>query len=348
MVAVAMRVAQYYSNKDIRLEEMAIPSIGTGELLVKIHASGVCGSDVMEWYRKNKAPLVLGHEIAGEVADAGAGVTTFSVGDRVVATHHVPCFTCHYCLNGHETACNTLLSGTHFDPGGFCEYVRLPAVNVARGTWKIPESVSHDEATFVEPLACVLRGQIKACVKPSQSVLVLGSGISGLLHVALAKALGAGLIVATDVSPSRLEAALRFGADYAFSAAHDIPALFREKNSGLGADVIIVCAGATGAIEQALKTVERGGTILLFAPTMEGVTIPLSVNDLFWRRDVTLTTAYGGSPADCVHALELIRGRRIPVADMITHHFGLADIAEGFRLVEQADKSIKVIIQPQA
>ena len=342
-----MRVAQYYSNKDIRIEERAIPSIGPGELLVKIHASGICGSDVMEWYRKNKVPLVLGHEIAGEVVAAGTEVKSFSAGDRVVATHHVPCFTCHYCLNGHETACNTLLSGTHFDPGGFCEYVRLPAINVERGTWKIPESISYDEATFVEPLACVLRGQAKAGVKPAQSVLVLGSGISGLLHIAIAKALGAGLIVATDVSTARLEAALRFGAEYAFSAAHNIPALFREKNNGLGADMIIVCAGAIGAIEQALKTVERGGTILLFAPTMEGVTIPLSVNDLFWRRDVTLTTAYGGSPADCVHALELIRARRIPINDMITHHFGLADIVEGFRLVEQADTSIKIIIRPQ-
>jgi L-iditol 2-dehydrogenase len=342
-----MRIAQYYSNKDIRIEERAIPSIGPGELLVKIHASGICGSDVMEWYRKNKVPLVLGHEIAGEVVAAGTEVKSFSAGDRVVATHHVPCFTCHYCLYGHETACNTLLSGTHFDPGGFCEYVRLPAINVERGTWKIPESISYDEATFVEPLACVLRGQAKAGVKPAQSVLVLGSGISGLLHIALAKALGAGLIVATDVSTARLEAAKRFGAEYAFSAAHDIPALFREKNNGLGADMIIVCAGATGAIEQALKTVERGGTILLFAPTMEGVTMPLSVNDLFWRRDVTLTTAYGGSPADCVNALALIRARRIPINNMITHHFGLADIVEGFRLVEQADTSIKIIIRPQ-
>ena len=342
-----MRVATYYSNKDIRLEEMPVPSIGPDELLIKIYSSGICGSDVMEWYRKNKAPLVLGHEIAGEVTEAGAEVTSFTAGDRVVATHHVPCFACHFCLNGHETVCNTLLSGTHFDPGGFCEYVRLPAINVARGTWKIPESVSYDEATFVEPLACVLRGQLKTGLKPSQSVLVLGSGISGLLHISLAKAFGAGLIAATDVSEYRLEAAIRCGADYACNAGTNIPALFREKNGGFGADLVIVCAGAASAIEQALKTVERGGTILLFAPTREGVAIPLSVNDLFWRRDVTMTTAYGGSPADCVHALELIRSKRIPVKDMITQHFGLADTGEGFRLVEQADKSIKVIIRPQ-
>ena len=202
-----MRVAQYYSNKDIRLEEMAVPAIGPGELLVKIFASGICGSDVMEWYRRHKAPLVLGHEIAGEVVAAGAGVTAFSAGDRIAATHHVPCFTCHYCRGGHETACDTLLSGTHFDPGGFCEYVRLPAINVERGTWKIPDTMSYDEATFVEPLACVLRGQVKAGLKPAQSVLVLGSGISGVLHISLARALGAGRIAATDVSEKRLEAA---------------------------------------------------------------------------------------------------------------------------------------------
>ena len=342
-----MRVAQYYSNKDIRLEEMAVPSIGPGELLVKIHSSGICGSDVMEWYRRHKAPLVLGHEIAGEVAAAGPGVTAFSAGDRIAATHHVPCYTCHYCLSGHETTCDTLLSGTHFDPGGFCEYVRLPAINVERGTWKIPDSVSYDEATFVEPLACVLRGQVRAGLQPGQSVLVLGSGISGVLHISLARALGAGLIVATDVSEKRLEAALRFGADYAFHAAKDIPALFREQNSGRGADLVLVCAGAVPAIEQALQAVERGGTLVMFAPTMAGVFIPLSINDLFWRRDITMTTSYAGSPADCVQALELIRRKRLPVAGMITHHFGLAEAGAGFRLVEQADTSIKVIIRPQ-
>lgn len=341
-----MRVAHYYSNTDIRIVELPVPKIGPGELLVKIRASGICGSDVMEWYRRHKVPLVLGHEIAGDVVAVGAGVTAFAVGDRIVATHHVPCFTCHYCLNGHETACTTLLSGTHFDPGGFCEYVRLPAINVDRGTWKIPATVSYDEATFVEPLACVLRGQRKAGLKPAHRVLVMGSGISGLLHISLARAQGAGCIAAVDVRPTRLDAAWRFGADHVFPASPDVPEEFCKQNGGYGADLVIVCTGATDAIQQALQAVERGGTVLLFAPTDEGVKIPLSINDFFWRRDVTITTAYGGSPADCVHALQLICSRRIPVSDMITHRLKLADIGEGFRLVEQADKSIKVIIRP--
>jgi len=314
-----MRVAMYYSNKDIRLENMPIPSIGAGELLVRIHASGICGSDVMEWYRIHKAPLVLGHEIAGEVVEVGEGVKAFREGDRVAATHHVPCFSCQYCLSGHETVCDMLLSGTHFEPGGFCEYVRLPAINVDRGTWKIPEELSYDEATFVEPLACVLRGQRRVRLRPAQRVLVLGSGISGLLFVSVARAVGAGQIVATDVSEYRLDAARRLGADYTIRADQDIPGLFREINDGRGADTVIVATGAARAMEQAFQTVERGGVILLFAPTAEGVAISTPINKLFWRRDVTLTTTYGGSPADCVNGLELIRTKRIQVRNMVTH-----------------------------
>ncbi len=342
-----MRVAMYYNNRDVRLEEMPMPIIGPGELLVKIHSSGICGSDVMEWYRIHKAPLVLGHEISGRVEKVGEGAVSFREGDRVCATHHVPCFNCHYCHTGHETACETLLSGTHFDPGGFCEYVRLPAINVDHGTWEIPEEVDFDDATFVEPLGCVLRGQRIADIRPGQSVLVLGSGISGLLHVHLARALGAGTVVATDLSEFRLDAARRFGADHVLHAGQDVPAVFKELNGGMGADVIIVCTGATKAIEQAMNTVERGGTVLFFAPTMGNDTVPLSINDVFWRRDVTFTTTYAASPADCAGALELIRSERVNVKDMITHRFALEDTEEGFKLVSEGDESIKVIINPQ-
>lgn len=342
-----MRVSMYYNNKDIRLEEMPTPRIRPGELLVKIHSSGICGSDVLGWYRKDKAPMVLGHEIGGEIVEVGEGIEEFKVGDRVTATHHVPCFRCHFCLSGHETACDTLLSGTHFDPGGFCEYVRLPKINVDRGTWKIPEDVSYDEATFVEPLACVLRGQRRVGMEPAKSVLVLGSGISGILHIVLAKSLGASRIIASDVTEYRLVAARRFGADHTLRADQDIPAFFRKLNGGIGADIVIVCTGAIKAIEQAMQSVESGGIILFFAPTIQGATIPLSINNLFWRRDVTLTTTYAGTPADCVNALKLIRAKRIQVNDMITHHFGLAETVEGFKLVEQGNESIKVIIRPQ-
>src|SRR3990172_3126445 len=153
-----MRVAKYYNNKDVRIEEMPVPKIAPGEILVKVIASGICGSDVMEWYRIKKAPLVLGHEITGEVVEVGKDVKRFKVGDRVSVAHHVPCNTCHYCLNGNYSVCDTLRS-TNFDPGGFSEYLRIPQINVDRGTFLLPDKVSYEDGTFAEPLACVLRGQ---------------------------------------------------------------------------------------------------------------------------------------------------------------------------------------------
>ena len=323
-----------------------MPQIGRGELLVRVEASGICGSDVMEWYRRDRVPLVLGHEIGGQIVAVGDGVEGYKEGDRISAAHHVPCNTCRYCLSGHHTVCDTLRQ-TNFDPGGFAEYIRLPAINVDRGVFLLPDEVSYEEATFIEPLACVLRGQRIAHMQPGQSVLVIGSGITGLLQVQLARALGASCVVATDINNYRLEAAGRFGADASVQAEEDVPAYLRQVNQGRLADLVVVCTGAMSAIAQALHSVERGGTVLLFAPTSPGVTIPISVNDLFWRNDITLTTSYGGSPADYAMALELIGAHRVSVHEMITHRLGLAEAGLGFQLVAEAQDSIKVIIEPQ-
>ncbi len=341
-----MRVAMWYNNRDVRLEEMPTPQIGHGELLVRVEASGICGSDVMEWYRLDKAPLVLGHEIGGQIAAVGDGVDSYHEGDRVSAAHHVPCNTCHYCLSGHHTVCETLRQ-TNFDPGGFAEYIRLPAINVDRGVFLLPDEVSYEQATFIEPLACILRGQRRAHMPPGQSVLIIGSGIAGLLHLQLARTLGAGCVVATDVADYRLKAARHFGADATFHAEDDLPTRLRQVNQGRLADVVIVCTGATSAITQALQSVARGGTVLFFAPTAPDVTIPLSINNLFWRNDITLTTSYAGSPADYMTALELLRARRIHVDEMITHRLSLEEAGIGFQLVANAQDSIKVIIEPQ-
>ena len=341
-----MRVAVYYSNSDLRLEEMPVPAIGPGELLVRIEASGICGSDVMEWYRINKVPLVLGHEIAGEVVEVGEGVVEFSAGDRVAVTHHVPCMSCHYCISGHETVCETLRT-TSYDPGGFSEYVRVPAINVRTGTFLLPDSVSYEDASFIEPVACVYRGQQKAGVTPGCSVLVIGSGISGLLHVMVARALGAGRIVATDMLDFRLDAARRLGAEAVIRASEDVPAVFMEMNEGRGADVVILCAGAPQAVEQALVAAGRMGTVLFFATTKPEVKIPLAVNEFFWRNEVTLTSSYAGGPADCRTALELIRTGRVPVSETITHRLPLAEIGRGFDLTVSPQDSIKIIVEPQ-
>jgi L-iditol 2-dehydrogenase len=335
----------YYNNQDVRLEELPTPQIGPGELLVKVQASGICGSDVMEWYRIKKAPLVLGHEITGEVVECGKGVEYYQIGDRVFVSHHVPCNTCRYCLQGHHTVCETLHT-TNYDPGGFAEYLRVPPINVDRGVFLLPDEVSFEDGTFIEPLACVIRGQRLAQLSPGQTVLVLGSGISGLLHIALARASGAVQIIATDISDYRLDAAKRFGADFVIHATEDVPKRFREVNDQRLADLVIVCTGALPAFRQALQSVDRGGTVLFFAPTDPGVDLPVPVKE-FWRNGITLMPSYGASPFDISTAIDLIRARRVPLHEMITHRLPLAETGRGFQLVAEGKESIKVIIEPQ-
>lgn len=339
-----MHIAMYYSNNDVRLEEIPVPDIGRDEILMRMESSGICGSDVLEWYRRHKVPLVLGHEVSGQVEKVGRDVKKYKKGDRIVALHHVPCDNCHYCKAGHQTVCETLRK-TNFMPGGFSEYIKLSPIHIEKGLLPLPDEVSYDDATFVEPLACVIRGQRIAGMGKGRTVLVLGSGISGLLHINVAKVSGARHIIATDVHDYRLKAAKRFGADEAIHASGDIPARIREKTGGRLADIVIVCAAAKSVFEQALASVERGGTILIFSAAEEGLKLPLSVNELFWRNEITITSSYAGSPRDCKEALEWIKQKKVNVSGMITHRFPLEQTGEGFKLVAQAKESIKVIIK---
>ena len=338
-----MRVAVYYNTRDVRLQEMPVPRIGPGEVLVRVRASGICGSDVMEWYRTKKAPLVLGHEIAGEIVEAGKDVAGFRVGDRVFVSHHVPCNTCRYCLSGHHSVCDTLRR-THLDPGGFSEYVRVPEINVRVGTFILPDELSFDEGSFIEPLACVVRAQRLARLEAGQTVLVIGAGIAGVLQVQMARARGAARVLATDINDFRLKLARDLGADAVVRAEH-LPDEVRAMNAGRLADLVIVCTGAAAALEQAVRSVDRGGTILFFAPTPAGVMLPLPLYDL-WRDEITVTTSYAGSPRDIVGAVDLLRGGRIRVREMITHRLALGEAGLGFSLVAEARDSLKVIIDP--
>ncbi len=334
----------YYNNKDVRLEEVQTPQVGPGELLVKILACGICGSDVMEWYRINKAPLVLGHEATGEIVETGEGVERFKIGDRVFVSHHVPCNTCHYCLGGNHTVCDTLRS-TNFDPGGFAEYIRVPRINVDRGVFLLPDNMSFEDGTLIEPLACVVRGQRLARIEPGHTVIVIGSGISGLLHVLLARTTGAGRVIATDVNTHRLNIAKKFGADFVIPAHEDVPSQLLKLNNNRLADRVIASTGAIPALNTALQCVDRGGTVLFFAPTDPGVDLPIQFND-FWRDGINLMPTYGAAPIDITAAIDLISSRRIPVREMITHRLGLAETGTGFQLVTDAKESIKVIIEP--
>jgi L-iditol 2-dehydrogenase len=198
---------------------------------------------------------------------------------------------------------------------------------------------------FIEPLACVVRGQREAQLQPGQSVLILGSGISGLLHLLLARSLGAGRVITTDVNEYRLGAAKRLGADAAIQADEYHPDYLRQINDNRLADLVIICTGARPAFDQALRSVDRGGTVLFFAPTAPGVDLPVPVND-FWRNGIKLMPSYGNAPLDAAVAIELIRAGRVPVHQMITHRLSLEEAGLGFQLVAEAKESIKVIIEP--
>lgn len=339
-----MLVATYYSNSDIRLEERPTPEIGKGESLVKIHASGICGSDLMEWYRKDKVPLVLGHEVSGEIVEVGEGASGLSIGDRVAVTHHVPCLECRHCLRGNETVCETLKS-TDFDPGGFSQYVRLPEINTRLGVCPIPDGVTYEEASFTEPLACVVRGQRRANVREGDVVAVIGSGISGILHIALAKVHGARGVIAVDLLEQRLKWARNFGADSTTLDCSELPGMLMDR-FGQKADVVILTTGHPAAVRDGFDAIADGGTILLFAPGQPGTTVPIDVNELFFKRDVTVTTTYAGAPSDLREALGMIASKAIPVGEMITHRIGLEEIQFGFDLVNDGSESLKVIVEP--
>ncbi|MEM2783121.1 MAG: alcohol dehydrogenase catalytic domain-containing protein, partial [Candidatus Hadarchaeales archaeon] len=290
-----MRVAVYYRGGEIRVEERPKPEIGPGEFLMKVMACGICGTDVLQWYRDPQAPRVLGHEAVGVVEEVGEGVGVVKVGDRVFVSHHVPCGQCRYCIKGHETACETLHT-SNYDPGGFSEYVRVPKINVEKGTYLLPPQLSFEEATFIEPLGCTVRAQRLAGVGEEDTVLIIGGGVSGLLHLQLSKLRGATTVMVADLRDYRLEAAKRFGADFALRGGEGLPERVREI-LGRGADHVILCAGSRQAAEQAFKCVDRGGTILFFAVPPPDSSLSFVPAER-WREEVKLMTSYGAAPRD--------------------------------------------------
>lgn len=340
-----MRVGMYYNNSRVDVEETAMPVVGEKDILIKVMASGICGSDVMEWYRIKKAPLVLGHEITGEVVQVGGEVTRFKEGDRVFATHHVPCDECYWCLRGHQTACPTFHTVNNFMPGGFAEYLRVTGRSVDTGVLLLPEGMSYEEGSFIEPLGTVVRGLRAIDLKPGDSIAVLGCGIAGLLMIKTARALGAGRVIATDIDEYRLRAAKTFGAEATAHADSDIPDFIRKANNGRLADKVVICAGALPAAKQALESVERGGTVLFFAVPKPGEMIHIDFNP-FWRNDVSLKTCYGAAPLDNAQALGLIRAGNVNVKDLITHRFPLEEIGRAFKIAGEGKRCLKMIIEP--
>jgi len=306
-----MRIAVWYNNRDIRIEEVDQPVPGPGEMLVRIDACGICGSDIVEWYRLPRAPLVPGHEIGGEVVAIDTAVENFAPGDRVFIAPKIPCMQCDYCKKEHYPACSNVKERL---PGGFAEHILVPAKLVAGGTYRLPDTVSADQSTFIEPLACVVRAQNLAGLAAPQTVLIFGCGMSGLLHIKLAKSKGC-RVAAVDIRPERLEYASRCGADLILNAADDVPARLSAGNGGL-ADVVVHCTSAMSAIEQAWQCVDKGGRIVFFAVPDPDKTVTIPIN-AFWMQEISVLTSYYCGPPDIVSAMDILASGHLQVDDLI-------------------------------
>tara|TARA_Y100000310_G_scaffold317216_1_gene369833 strand:- start:53 stop:1033 length:981 start_codon:yes stop_codon:yes gene_type:complete len=326
-----MKAAVYYNNNDIRIEDIPQPKINEKQILVKVHSCGICGSDVVEWYRLPRAPLVQGHEMSGEVVEVGSLVKNYKVGDRVFIAPKVGCGKCKYCQKSHHSVCPNVKARL---PGAFTEYVLVPEELIENAVFLIPDKLSYDAATFIEPLACAIRAQKFSNIKKEDSVLVIGSGMSGLLHIKLALNKGA-KVTAIDINENKLEFAKKLGAK-AINAKNPPSEKF---------DVVILCTASLQAFEQAWKSVDLGGVIVLFTVPDPDKKVIVPVND-FWRKEVKIITSYYCGPDNLKESLNLISSGEIKVKDMITHRLPLDEIQKGFNLVLDGKESIKVIINP--
>jgi L-iditol 2-dehydrogenase len=338
-----MKAAIYYSQLDIRIEEMPIPEIGSDEVLVEMKACGICGSDLMDWYLKNRAPLVLGHEPSGVIVAKGKAVENFDVGDRVFVHHHVACLKCHYCLHGDYTLCEQFHK-TNIVPGGFAEYFKVPAPNLQLDTLKIPDNVSFEEATLIEPVGCCIRAIRKCGIRKGDSVAVIGAGTTGIIHTVLAKIFGAGKVIVSDLIDFRLKVAERFGADATVNPLNeDLAAVVRRETGGRGVDLTIVSAPSLEAYKAGLDICRKGGKLCVFAPTHPGKFLEVSPKQLFFN-ELQIIPSYSTSHVETREALELIRSGKIRVRDLITHCFPLKETAKAFKTALEDKESLKVIV----
>ena len=338
-----MLAVEYHSNQDVRVVDLPVPQIGPGELLVQMQACGLCASDVMEWYMQPRAPLYPGHEPVGIVVEVGEGVQQFSVGQRVFVHHHVPCMVCHHCRRGSFSQCATFRA-TRLYPGGLAEYIRVPALNVQLDVLPLPDTLSFEAATLIEPLACCVRGIDRTAMQPGDSVLILGAGSNGQMLAQLARQRGAMRVMIADPIAYRRQRALENGADYALDPQiGELSEQVAAVNDGRKPAIVIVTPSSVSAMQQGLGFVEAGGTVLLFAPPPPEAQLPVAPHLLFFQ-EISLHTSYSAGPLETRQALDLLRSKRIRAESVITHRFALRDAAQAFRLVANPGDALKVVI----
>jgi L-iditol 2-dehydrogenase len=348
-----MQAAVYTGDSKISVESIPTPAIGHGELLVRVESCGICHTDLKKIeHNLLKPPRIFGHETAGVVAAAGDGVRNYKVGDRVIVFHHIPCLECFYCRHKLYAQCPVykkvgVTAGYEPAGGGFSQYVRIMDWIVRSGVEKIPDGVSFDRATFVEPLNTCLKGMVQLDPKPEDVVVVLGQGPIGLLFTMLAKRYGSTL-VATDTMPFRRELSLRLGAAAAFDPRE--PAVLErimEMTGGRGADSVIIAASAPGIVEQAVRYSRPGSRILLFAQTSHHERVEVSGADICVGERV-IFGSYSASVDLQQESADLVFSGLLPVEELISHRFALNEIRAGIDLALHPEpKSLKIIVQPQ-
>ncbi len=338
-----MKVAVYYGQRDIRIEEQPVPEIGEDEVLVEMKACGICGSDLMEWYLKARAPLVLGHEPTGIIAKKGSRVKGFNVGDRVFVHHHVACLKCHYCLHGDYTLCKQFHE-TNIKPGGFAEYFKVPQPNLQIDTLKIPEALSFDEATLIEPVGCCLKALKECSIQKGDAVAIIGVGATGIIHIALSKIYGVSKTIVSDLIDYRLKMAKKFGADVTVNPKKEnLIEIVKAETDGIGVDVTIVTAPSLEAYKTGLKICRKGGKLCVFAPTKSREYLQISPKELFFS-EIQIIPSYSTSHLETRMALELIASGKLKVKDLITHRFRLTEAAEAFKTALESKESLKVVV----
>jgi len=332
------------SRGHFQLANVDKPRAERGELLVKMKVCGICGTDLEKIHGVRVTPPVLGHEVTGEVEEIGVGVEGYSRGDRVAVHHHVPCQSCYYCLRGDHTLCQEFPK-SNLDPGGFSEYFRVPETNVTKGAvFRLPSNLSYEEGALAEPTGCCIRGIDRLGTRSDDSTLVVGAGPAGLTYVRLLRALGAGLIITTDLISSRLEWAKKLGADETLDAsAADSKRRILDLTEGRGVDNVIVASGNVKAIEASFLFVRKGGKILLFGIPPQGSVFEYDASRVFIR-EIKLIPSYSTTENEIQRALEMMETGMVHLTEMITHRFHLDQVPEAFRVADDPRSSLKVMV----
>lgn len=338
-----MKVARLYRYNDIRIEDIPIPVPGPNDALMKTRACGICSGDVMPWYIEKKAPLVLGHEPAGEIVETGGSVTSFKKGDRVFVHHHAPCKRCRFCRRGDHVQCETWKT-SGIIPGGISEYVLIPAVNLENDTLILSDNVSFEDGTLVEPTACVVKGLRRAAIRKGDTVVVIGLGVMGILNILIARHYGAGKIIAADMVEFRLKKALAFGADIVADVSKkNLIDSIRETTNGEMAELVIAGPNSAEVMKQGLECVRPGGQLLLFTPAKPGETLTVDPNHLYFK-DINIITSYSCGPDETRQAFDLIEKGVVRADTIVTNRFPVEKTAEAFRLTAAAGASLKSLV----